>query len=160
MFLAMHSPFSLDREPDSTCRYLDTSTLYWVLTSTVSIQTGRPDPLVRFLSFLPWLAMVRNGTCNTGNTNNTTKQLEFNPSIIYNVMMLTVHCKDFSQCRFRQPYSESCFPKKQTSAIPMAVKRLGPTPNLDCCQILYKSFHFLFFNFSICETESRFWLSL
>lgn len=44
---------------------------YWVLTSTgpatASIQTGRPDPFICLLSFLPWLAMVRNGTCSSLN---------------------------------------------------------------------------------------------
>lgn len=108
--------------------------------------------LLRFaflLSFLPSLAMVRRGTCNTGNNSNNKKQHEFNPSIIYNIMMVTVHFGDFSQ---KQPYSESSLPKKQTSATPTAVKSLGPVPNLVCCQILFKSFQLLLFNFSICKT--------
>lgn len=140
VFLATHSQFSLDREPDSTCHCLDTSSLTSTGPASASIQTGRPDPSVCFLSLLPSLAMVRKGTCNSGNTTNKKQQLEFNPSIIYNVLMLSVHFRDFSQCCFRQPYSQSSFPKKQTTAIPTAVERLGPTPNLACCQILYVTY--------------------
>lgn len=54
-------------------------------------------------AFLPWLAVVRKGTGTTGNSSNSTQQLEFNPAIIYTDMMLTVHFRDFSQCCFRQP---------------------------------------------------------
>lgn len=127
----------------------------WVLTSTcpatASIWTGRADPSLGLLSFLPWLAVVQKGTCTTGNSSSSKQQLEFYPAIIYTDMMLTVHFRDFSQCCFRLPQSESPFPKRQTSAIPMPVKSMLSN---SACQIFCRSFHLLLFNFSICKTEA------
>lgn len=161
-FLAMHSQFSMHRWPDSTslahpdCKShcLDISVPYHMLTSTgpasASIQTD-PGLLIWFLSFFLWLAMVKKGTCNTRNNSNR-QQLGFNPFSIYNVMILTVHFRDFSQCCCRQPYSESFFPDKETDlSYSHGCQETGSYSKLSLLSDFVSLFTSLFFDF-ISET--------
>lgn len=161
-FLAMHSQFSMHRWPDSTSlahpdrksHCLDISVPYHMLTSTgpasASIQTD-PGLLIWFLSFFLWLAMVKKGTCNTRNNSNR-QQLGFNPFSIYNVMILTVHFRDFSQCCCRQPYSESFFPDKETDlSYSHGCQETGSYSKLSLLSDFVSLFTSLFFDF-ISET--------
>lgn len=104
------------------------------------------------LACLPSLASCGpEGNLHLWNSSNSEQQLAFNPAIVYTDVMFTVHFRDSPQCCFRQPWAQSPFPKRQTSTAPMPVNRLAPTPN-SACQIWCRSFHLLFFNFSICKT--------
>lgn len=95
--------------------------------------------------------MVKKGTCNTRNNSNR-QQLGFNPFSIYNVMILTVHFRDFSQCCCRQPYSESFFPDKETDlSYSHGCQETGSYSKLSLLSDFVSLFTSLFFDF-ISET--------
>lgn len=126
----------------------------WALTSTgpatASIWTGRADPFLGLLPFLPWLSVVQKGTCTTGTSSNSSSSLD----LILPLFTLTwcwLSTSGTPSVLFQAALGWVTLPKRQTSALPTPVKTLSPTPN-SACQILCSSFHLLFFNFSICKT--------